>query len=174
MDKAAAARQPLLTLLAGLQQATEDAFARYHVAVNGQGDNPSLALHRLQLALELRCKLEEQLLHPALSASRTAAWPALGESMEEVDELRDLSAQLGRTAIAAAPHRPAALVALEGMVQRHTAALDALLRDADSAAVPWAALEAELCGLLARWQAEIAQAGEVEDEDRDPVGLSPR
>ncbi len=174
MDTAAAARQPLLTLLAGLQQATEEAFARYHAAVDGQGDRPGLALRRLQLALELHCKLEEQLLHPALSASRPAAWPALGQVMEEVDELRDLSAQLGRTALAGAPHRPAALVALEGLVRRHAAALDALLRDADAAAVPWAALEAEVHGLLARWQAEIAQAGEVEDEDRDPVGVPPR
>lgn len=168
MATAPAARQPLLTLLAQLQQALDARFDEYR-----QTDRyrDGLGLQRLQLGVELLCKLEEQLLHPALSASRAEAWPALGQAMGEVDTLRDLSALLGRTPDA---QRSGVLTTLESLAQLHFSVLNDLLQQADAAALPWQDLESETRALLARWRTELQQAGEIEDEDRDPVGTPPR
>jgi hypothetical protein len=164
LDAPVASRQPLLTLLQDLQQALEDSFETWRP---GSRAGPQ----RLQLGVELLCKLEEQLLHPALKRSRGTAWPALTQAMGDVERLRELSSRIDG---AEASHRALLVGTLEGMARLHFETLQALLRDADAAAVPWAALAHEMQSLLRRWRAEILQRGEIEDEDGDPVGQPPR
>lgn len=161
---AAAARQPLLRLLQDLRQALEDRFETWSLEPRAGPDG-------LRLGVELLCKLEEQLLHPALKQSRDQAWPALAQAMGDVGRVRDLC---GRIDAAEPLRRPLLVATLEGMARLHFEALDALLREADAAALPWAALERETRALLRRWRSEIQQHGEIEDEDADPVGQPPR
>ncbi len=172
----AAAPQPLLALLEDLRQALLQRLDDFHRATGRRADRPAgieadAAPHRLQLSVELLCKLEEQLLHPALHDSRGGTWPALAQSMRDVDAMRELAARLGH---AAPLHRPVVAALLEGMVRLHVEALDSQLREADESALPWDALEREMRGLLRRWEAEVREHGSIEDEDGDPVGHPPR
>lgn len=164
LDAPVASRRPLLALLQDLQQALEDCFETWRPSSRAGPE-------RLQLGVELLFKLEEQLLYPALKRSRDAAWPALTEAMGDVERLRELSRRIDG---AEASHRALLVGTLEGMARLHFEALQALLRDADPADMPWAALEQEMRALLRRWRAEIQQHGEIEDEDGDPVGQPPR
>jgi hypothetical protein len=164
LEAPAAARQPLLRLLQDLQQALEDSFETW-------SPDSRTGPERLQLGVELLCKLEEQLLHPALKRSRAPAWPALTQAMGDVERLRELSARIDG---AEASQRALLVGTLEGMARLHFDALQALLRDADAASMPWAALEHEMRALLRRWRGEIHRHGAIEDEDADPVGQAPR
>lgn len=172
--RASAARRPLLQLLQDLQQALQARFDDYDRATSrpfslGEDGGPGSALRRLQLGLALLCKLEEQLLHPALSEGRAFAWPALDRVRRDVVALRDLSTLLDR---AAPLHRTVVVAMLEGLARLHFSALDTMLREADGAALPWSTLERETRALLRRWQAE--PYGCVGDEACDPGGAPPR
>ena len=164
LDAPAASRQPLLRLLQDLQQTLEADFEAW-------GLDPGAGVEGVQLGVELLCKLEEQLLHPALQQARGGPWPALAQSMADVTRLRELS----RRVDGAAPAQHAVLLAtLEGMARLHFEALQSLLRDAHAAAMPWPALAQETRGLLRRWRTEVRRHGGIEDEDGDPVGQPPR
>lgn len=160
-------RRPLLHLLEDLQQALQARFDGYDRAtsrpfIGGDDDGgPGSALRRLRLGLELLCKLQEELLHPALHESRAITWPALDRVMRDVAALRNLSALLDR---AAPLQRPVVVATLEGLAHMHFRALDALLRDADGDALPWSALERETRLLLRRWHTEVPD----DDVDADP------
>ena len=160
----AAARQPLLRLLQDLQHGLEDSFEHWSL-------DPGPGLGRVQLGLELLCKLEEQLLHPALQQASARAWPALAQAMGDVARLRELSRRIDDAEL---PRRALLVATLEGMAHLHLESLQALLQDVDAAAMPWPALEHETRALLRRWRGEIQQHGEIEDEDADPVGQPPR
>lgn len=159
MAQASVARLPLLNLLADFHRALNEQFDSCR---HGARYRPALALQRLRAGVELLCRLQEELLHPALSASRAAAWPALGQAMESVDALRDV-AELGtRTA----DTQQRALVALlEGLVQLHFVSLDELLAEADVAAMPWDELAQAADTLLQAWQADCR-------DDADAYALS--
>ena len=164
LEAPAAARQPLLRLLQDLQQALEHSFETW-------SPDSRTGPERLQLGVELLCKLEEQLLHPALKRSRAPAWPALTQAMGDVERMRELSARIDA---AEASQRALLVGTLEGMARLPVAGLQALLRDADAASMPWGALERETRALLRRWRGEVRQHGGIEDEDGDPVGQPPR
>lgn len=174
----APAAQSLRALLEDLRQellqriqSCNQAVARLHLTPAAQAGLATQHLRPVQLGVELLCKLEEQLLHPALRDSRGYTWPALAQSMHDVTSLRALSARL---ADAAPLERPVVAVLLEGLVRLHVEALDRLLREADGSGLPSASLECEMRGLLKRWQAEVRRHGDIEDEDGDPVGQPPR
>lgn len=167
--RAAPARQPLLCLLEDLQQALQARFEDYDSATSrpfslGGGAGPGSALRRLQLGLELLCKLEEQLLHPALSEARAFPWPSLDQARQDVVALRDLSVLLDR---AGPLQRTVVVATLEGLAQLHFNALDTMLHEADGTALPWSALERETRALLRRWQAELQRHGGIQSPVRD-------
>ena len=159
-------RRPLHRLLNDLQQALDTGFDAAQSARIGP------AVWQQQLGVELLCKLEEQLLHPALQRSRARVWPALADAMGDLARLRTLSS---RVDAADAVQRPFLVAALDGMTRLHFDALRALLQEvAGDPAIPWDALDREARGLLARWGEEIRTSGDIEDEDGDPVGHPPR
>lgn len=169
-ERPAPARQPLLHLLEDLQHALQARFEDYDSATSrpfsvGEDAGPGSALRRLQLGLELLCKLEEQLLHPALSEARAFPWPSLDQARQDVIELRDLSVLLDR---AAPLQRTVVVATLEGLARLHFSALDSMLHEADGTALPWSALERETRALLRRWQVELLRHGSVESQARDP------
>lgn len=165
LEARVATRQPLLRLLQDLQQALEAGF-------DGARSRYGVGLWYQQLGIELLCKLEEQLLHPALQRSRARFWPALAEAMGDIARLRALSSRIDA---ADAVKRPFLVAALDGLTRLHFDALRELLRDAaGSAEVDWDALEREARAMLARWRDEIREHGAIEDEDGDPVGHPPR
>jgi len=161
-----ASRHSLARLLSELQYALDEHFFDY------RHSGRAIALRRLRLGVELLCKLEDQILLPALHASRDGGWPEVDKALEEVELLRDLSALLNRTLV---EQQSTLVPAIEGVAQLHFAALDELLVDADGDAVPWARLEGEMREQLAAWRAEVNEHGELaDDEDDDPVGAPPR
>lgn len=147
MAQALVARLPLLTLLADFQRALNEEFDSCR---HGARYRPGAALLRLRSGIELLCLLQEDVLHPALGASRPQDWPALAQARESVDALRDL-AVLGVRA--ADPQQRALVALLEGLVQLHFVSLDELLAQADRAAMPWEALERATEAALQQWLA---------------------
>jgi len=136
-----------------------------------RGRRRALLLRRLLLGLELLCKLEEQLLLPALRDSAPAAAAPVAWAQQEIELLRDAALLTGRSV---AGNRELALALLQRLFGSHCAHVDGLLALKSAAAIDWARLKADVRAWLGRWQAEVQAAGEVEDEDRDPVGLPPR
>lgn len=136
-----------------------------------RGRRRALLLRRLLLGLELLCKLEEQLLLPALHDSAPAAAADVAWARQEIELLRDVALLAGWTV---AGNRELALAVLQSAFGLHCARLDGMLAPKSKAAVDWTRLEEDMRGWLDRWRAEVQSAGEVEDEDRDPVGLPPR
>ncbi|MCY7316667.1 MAG: hypothetical protein LH480_13915 [Rubrivivax sp.] len=126
---------------------------------------------RLLLGLELISKLEEQILFPALADAEPGWADEIDKAQREVELLRDVSTLSGRTT---AGNRDASMAVLEGLAVLHLTRVDTLLKRHGADTVPWVALEIEVRGLLGRWQVEVRHDGEVEDEDRDPVGLPPQ
>lgn len=156
MARASVARLPLLTQLADFQRLLNEQFDSCR---HGERYRPGAALQRLRSGVELLCQLQEEVLHPALGASRREAWPALGQAMESVDGLRKLAALGARTA----DSQQRALVALlEGLVQLQFVSCDELLAQADVAAMPWDELATATEALLQPWQASV----------EEPVALS--
>lgn len=147
---AAPSTQALLQRLQGLRHSLQDLQ-----------DPP-----RLLLGLELLWKLEEQLLLPAVP--HAAAGVAVADTLREIELLRDLAAAVAQAGENTRPDR--LIPVLEGWAMLHFARVDALL----VSAADGAALLAETNALLERWRSEVKKQGEIEDEDRDPVGLRPR
>lgn len=135
-----------------------------------RGKRRALLLSRLLLGLELLCKLEEQLLLPALRDSAPAAAAPVAWAQQEIELLRDAALLTGRSV---AGNRELALALLQRAFGLHCARVDGLLAP-KTAAADWTRLEKDMRAWLDRWHAEVESAGEVEDEDRDPVGLPPR
>jgi len=152
MARASVARLPLLRQLADFQRLLNEQFDNCR---HSERYRPGLALERLRSGVELLCRLQEELLHPALSASRREAWPALGQARESVDGLRKLAALGGRTS----DSQQRALVALlEGLVQLQFVSLDELLAQADVAAMPWDELASATEALLQPWLVGVEDA----------------
>lgn len=132
------------------------------------------ALQRqLLLGLDLLWKIEEQVLLPALheAVPDAVAVAMVRRVGNEIELMRDLALLATQTN---SENREMSLAVLEGLAMLHFARVADLLARASIDAAESAALEQDVQGLLGRWQREVRLHGEVEDEDRDPVGLPPR
>ena len=141
------ARLPVLTQLADFQRALNEQFDSCR---HGARYRPGLALRRLRSGVELLCRVQEELLHPALSASRLEAWPELGLAMASVEALRDLASL---DAVRGDAEQLALVALLEGLVQLQFVSLDELLAQTDATPMPWQALALETETALQHWQA---------------------
>jgi len=158
----------LIRLLSGLRETLDTLFVTC-----GQisAEAAELLLQRLLLGLELLWKLEEQVLMPALQRAAPEWAPDVAAGAQEIEVMRDLSLRLQDRRL---PDPGIGLGALEGVVRLHWLRSDELLARAAQRELDWRALHDEVQGLLARWGEEIRAHGEIEDEERDPVGLPPR
>jgi hypothetical protein len=161
-DPQLALRQRLLALRASL-----DALFARRLARRGPAWAQSRT--RLLLGLELMWKLEEQLLLPALHPAPAPTQSGLAEARREIEQLRDLAESARQ---APDGHQDVLMAALDGLASQHFLRVDELLEGAGPA--DWAAMRDETDALLERWEGEVQAHGEIEDEDRDPVGLPPR
>lgn len=163
-----AGRPALNLLLAGLQDALKALFAQRTHAL---GRRRHLLQRRLLLGLELLCKIEEQVVLPALPAADPAWQQTVAPALRELELLRD-TAMLAVQTISA--NREVSLSVLEGLTALHAARVRDLIERAAVLPVDWHALESEVRALLGRWRGEVEAENEIEDEDRDPVSLAPR
>jgi len=162
------ARRALRGLFHGLHTALQALFTERPLAARRRR---TVVQRRLLLGLELVSKLEEHVLYPALADAEPGWVATIQQAAQELELLRDVAQLATRTTAA---NRDVTLSVLEGMATLHFSRVDELLRRPGADSVPWPQLEREVRGLLGRWHAEVQQAGEIEDEDRDPVGLPPR
>lgn len=162
------ARRALRGLFHGLHGALQALFTERPLAARRRR---TVVQRRLLLGLELVSKLEEQVLYPALAEAEPGWAEVIHQAAHELELLRDVALLATRTTAA---NRDVTLSVLEGLATLHFARVDELLARPGADTVPWPQLEREVRGLLGRWHAEVQQAGEIEDEDRDPVGLPPR
>ena len=162
------ARRALRGLFHGLHTALQGLFVARPLAARRRR---SVVQRRLLLGLELVSKLEEQVLYPALADAEPGWHSVIQHAAQELELLRDVALLATRTTAA---NRDVTLSVLEGLATLHFARVDDLLRRPGAGSVPWPQLEREVRGLLGRWHAEVQHSGDIEDEDRDPVGLAPR
>jgi hypothetical protein len=161
------ADSPLLALLAESALAIERLAANERRRTSGNTRSSRRAL----LAIELRLKLEEQVLLPRF---RQLDLPAREPVDKQTELLRELLAEAAHGELAL-PSNRLLWAAIERMSTLHLDAVAQLLLlaladsrfDADQA---W--LDAE--DYRARWRTEIAARGDIEDEEADPVGQPPR
>ncbi len=163
----AIAESPLLALLAESALVVERLAAGERRRTSGKTQSSRRAL----LAIELRLKLEEQVLLPRL---RELDLPALDTVEKQIDLLRELLAEASHGELALQSNR-LLWVAIERMCTLHfdaVAQLMLLAEDDPSFDADAAWLEAE--DYRARWRDEIAAQGDIEDEEAEPVGRAPR
>jgi hypothetical protein len=169
-DDDAVAAASLATLLEGLREDLRVLFAERKQVP--QPRRRSALQRQLLLGLDLMWKIEDQVLLPALhEALPQEAVPAVRQVTGELELMRDLALLATQTNT---ENREMTLAVLEGLVTLHFVRVGALLGQAPADGADWAALEQDVQGLLGRWRREVRVQGEVEDEDRDPVGLAPR
>jgi hypothetical protein len=167
MSAVAVAESPLMMLLAESALAVERLAASERRRTSGSLHTSRRAL----LAIELRLKLEEQVLLPRF---RELGLPALDAVETQTDLLRELLAEAAHGELAL-PSNRLLWAAIERMSTLHfdavaqmmLLALDHSRFDADEA---WSDAE----DYRARWRDEIAETGDIEDEEADPVGQPPR
>lgn len=163
----ALAESPLLNLLAESALAVERLAANERRRSSGNTHSSRRAL----LAIELRLKLEEQVLLPRF---RELGLPVFDTVDKQIDLLRELLAEAAHGELALQSNR-LLWAAIERMSTLHFDAMAQMMClaeddprfDADEA---WH--EAE--DYRARWRSEIAGSGDIEDEEADPVGQPPR
>lgn len=163
-----AGQHTLIALMGGLHEALHALFVQRQ---QSSGRRRHLLQRRLLLGVELMAKIEEQVVLPALHEAEPDWADDIAPLQRELELLRDVSMLAVQTISA---NREVALSVLEGMAALHATRLRALLGRTPGGDVDWAALDAEVRALLGRWRSEVEAEGDVEDEDRDPVGLAPR
>ncbi len=166
-ESADSSGSPLLALLAESALAVERVAVRERRRVAGS----TLSSRRALLAIELRLKLEEQVLLPRFHA---LGLPALETLERQIELLRELlvEAALGELAL---PSNRLLWAAIERMDRLHFDAVTQLMLlaladfrfDAEQA---WHDAE----DYRARWDGEINDNGQSEDEEADPVGQAAR
>lgn len=167
MSALANCESPLLALLAETALVVERLATteRHRTSASRQSSRRAL------LAIELRLKLEEQVLLPRF---RDLELPALETVVDQVEMLRELLAE-GAHGELALPSNRQLWAAIERMSRLHfdavaqmlVMALDHSRFDAEQA---WR----DAKDYRARWRDEIAKTGDIEDEEADPVGQPPR
>ena len=153
------ARDAVLVTLDRSARAIEHWFAR------GTFEPRDTAWRRgLRTGIDTWLTLEEEVLVPALRDRRAQPRRAIDSAALRVGVLRDIVQRHFDD-----PMR------LEGPVRRHVRATEEVLRsNAIVSKVDWKRLNDDVHGVMKRWLDEIAARSDVEDEDRDPVGLAPR
>lgn len=167
MNALAPADSPLLALLAESALAVEQVAARERRRTSGRVQS----LRRALLAIELRLKLEEQVLLPRF---QELGLPALDAAEKQTELLRELLAEAAHGELAL-PSNRLLWAAIERMGRLHFDAVAQLLLLAQAdprfdAEQAWRDAE----DYRARWRGEIAETGDIEDEEADPVGRPPR
>jgi len=157
--------------LAELRSATELLFDDFAAA---SAQRRAASLRRLLLALELRWKLEEELVIPALRGTDGEPPETLGAADRESGLLRELAAVAKAGLLPPAPLHTL-MAAIEGFAALRSERIErALARAQLSSGVGALALRREIDALLERWHGEVLASGDIEDEELDPVGLPPR
>lgn len=151
------------TLLAATRQEIE---ARFQALRQVPGDAARRGLLR---RLAERWTLEEQWLYPALAEAANGERSAWEAHEQELAPLRELAAQAEADP---ADRIAARLAVLEGIVLLHLESVARLLEAPWR--VDWQRLGADMAAMEARWAAEVAATGDIEDEEADPVGRPPR
>lgn len=152
-------------LLAGLRDTTLQQFAQRE---RSPGDRRPGVERLLLLGLEQQWKIEAQLLLPALAPMQARAARL---ASQEIEVLRDLALLAGHGEAAATL---TTWTVLQRLAELHACRIDDLLAQHGPAGVDWTRLLAEAETWLAQWAQEIQSTGDIEDEDRDPVGQAPR
>lgn len=167
MTALAISELPLLALLAESALAVE----RLAVAERRRTSGSMRSSRRAVLAIELRLKLEEQALFPRF---HELGLPALDTVEKQIELLRELLAEATHGELALPSNRllwasieRMSTLHFDAVAQLTLLALNHSRFDADEA---WR--EAE--DYRARWRDEIAETGDIEDEEADPVGQLPR
>lgn len=158
----------LLAELAATALAVERAFDQ---AAPGSPGLSRTDQRRLLLALELRLKLEDQVLLPAW---RDALLRGVDDAAKEIHVLRELAFELIQ------PHlgqrqRALLIASLDGLATLHFDHVATLaIKSGQHKAFDTQRALAEIRAFQARWREEIGATGSVEDEESDPVGRRPR
>jgi hypothetical protein len=163
-----------IALWAELRRATEGLFDALCAQDNAVPARHAAARHRLFLALELQCKLQELAVLPALHEAGVATRPMLRSCEEDIAAQRDLVAMAQEP-----PPEPMArkllMAALDNLAELQFEHIHGLLHRArHSGRSDGSALRKDMEALLERWEQEVARTGDIEDEEIDPVGLPPR
>jgi hypothetical protein len=157
--------------LRGLRSSTEHLVKEY---AQRPQRGPAEQLKKILLAFELRWKLEDLVLIPALNDTQGVLLCGTRDAERELLALRDL-AGLAREDELSLGRQRVLLAAIEALAALRTQRVGlALARAQRAALVDTRALGAEMDQLLERWHGEVRRSGDIEDEERDPVGLPPR
>jgi hypothetical protein len=161
------ANSPLLALLAESALAVE----RLAGGERHRSSSNTSSARRALLAIELRLKLEEQVLLPRLRELDLRADDSL---TRQIEMLRELMAEASHGELALHSNR-LLWASIERMSSLHFDAvaqltLQALADPRFDADAAW--LNAE--DYRSRWRSEIGETGDVDDEEADPVGQPPR
>jgi hypothetical protein len=151
-----------------LRQRVERVFTLFGERARARGRVRLRLQSRLLAELAQWWTIEEQLLLPALDGLHGGAQR---EALCELKLLRD-QAML----VESSPDQSAelALAVLQGIAELHFAHVDDLLQSEVAAGICWPSIESQTHAMFERWSREQLQHGQIEDEDRDPVGLEPR
>lgn len=158
---------PLMALLA------ESALAAERLAQTERrrtADDRQPSRHAV-LVIELRLKLEEQVLLPAFRALHLPSVVSVGS---QIEMLRELMAEAVNGELALANNRQL-WASIERMCVLHFDAVAGLaILALRSGRFDEAKTLEEARDYRTRWREEIAQTGDIEDEEADPVGQLPR
>lgn len=148
---------------------------RFGEPASGVSDHPRLTAQQAHLrALDLRCKLEEIVVVPALRDTGAVPDSTLQRCEHDLAQLRERIESAARAADHPGKDREGAPM-VTSAAMKHFARIDALLCDPNYAAVLDArGLAQEIEAWTQRWMDEIKATGAIEDEEQDPVGLPPR
>lgn len=154
-----------------LRSSTRKLFDEYMQVAQ---DGPPQLLKKMLLALELRWKIEELVLIPALHGTQGVMHGCTQDAGQELDALRDLAALARDTGLSGERQRML-LGAIESLAALRTERINwALTRAQRAAMVDAQVLGREMDQLLERWHTEVHRTGDIEDEEADPVGRPPR
>jgi hypothetical protein len=148
----------------------ESALAVERLAAEERG-RARHASGRAARVIELRLKLEEQVLLPALRALNLSP-VAVVECQIEI--LRDLLAEADDADLSLAQQRELWGTILRACEQHFDAVAGLALLALQSGRFDEAHALREVRAYQARWRQEIEQTGDIEDEEADPVGQPPR
>jgi hypothetical protein len=158
-DAASRARDQVLATLASFRATIEARFAQ-----TLRAEHDELWHRNVLLGVELWLKLEEHVVVPGLRDGDVASTRIVQSLGHDGEVLRDLLAEHAQS--------PGLI---ENAAQRHMQATESLLRGAEARAwLNWTRVHADIQAWMKRWRDEIAERGDIEDEERDPVGLPPR
>lgn len=159
----AATRQPAAPShpdgLVWLAELREKAEAQFQAISASSGGAEASAIADALLTLELRCKLEEQLLFSGVDApwhGHQRSGPGAAEA-DDLATLRHLAARV-RSACPDIALQRAALLALEAMTLLHFAAVDRLVAR-QTRLLDRKPLGRNVEGYLTRWEQELREAG---------------